>query len=824
MCSEEETTVAADPLKVIRECVVLLTDIKFKNYIKFNDDVTTFLKEGRKKYTCYVCMMKFFTEQDLNNHKSVHDEENVVDIETKDDENDSDYSGNESEETDSEDECDLTFSLDYNREIETNCSLFSCTTCRVTFKTLTELRTHVLVPEKCVFSCKFCIRNFNSSDVFLGHIVHHRINFLSLSFFKCEVCAQCFENYFQLRKHEVVTHNLKPWTDKDKLPPLPHQDSNPKDPKDDLELEIIPKEEPPDQDLSEAADNRTMISCELCFDLCNSDDEFATHMEFHRQLAIKESEESDIIDDKIDTIRSEMIFKNHKNFNNLAPRVKFNLKPAPKINPKASTKLIHILPKPNKKPETNVTTKSGTASKSGDVNISRPNLTVATVGNKEQTPTIFVKDILELKNKPVDKAGAHNKVTSSPDKAKPPNIIIKTFDLAAISKKRLLVKREFSGASGKWILPEKDSASIKKSLDRAHQESSSTKNLNAVKSCNTSNAIIVTVPKTTTVRKSLDRSQQESSSTKNVNAVKSCNTSVIVTVPKTTTVTTQGKNSAVTTSSTSDKKEIRPLTGKYISIRKSVPSQVSSTSSSIVTQINTRQISKNTPTVSTSGAPRIIGVNTSMASKVSAKGGTQTVLSGSTNPGLVIPSVITVPPAPNSCLNVPLDKQNVGSIPNNWTNPQGTNAANSNLIYVINPVNNFRVPSEPQMTYLNDTSNFTYFLVPSNPPENVTNISFGSQTPVIQNPYSLPEANKVLYTLPTIDPSLNIVSQRGSSQMSNPVTMPMLSSDNNLYFITNQSNNSVQGSMQSTGVINTIVTQNSLQPNGSVGGRFFTQN
>lgn len=755
-------------LKVIRECVVLLSDVKFNENIKFIDDATAFLKEGRKKYACYVCMLKFLTESDLDSHKSSHDE-NDADLVTRDDEKDSDYSGNDSEETESESEYDFTILPHNSNENQTSCSLFSCTTCRVTFRTLSDLRTHVLMPEKCIFSCKLCVRTFNSSDVFLGHIVHHRINFLSLKFFMCDICGQCFENYFQLRKHEVVSHNLKPWTDKDKLPPLSDKYSDPKDAKDVLDVQIVPKDEPADQDLSEAAGNTTMISCELCFDLCNSDEEFATHMEFHRQLAIKDSEDSEIVHDKCDTrtVDSEVKPKLaiRKNCTDLTPRAKLIHKVPQKITLKMVSKLVPILPKPNKQSETNATANFSIKSKSSDMNNFIPNSTVLTAANKEQTSTIFVKNILELKNKSLDKAEAYNKVASSSS-----SVAIKQFDPSSVSTKRLILKKEFSGPSGKWILTEKDSTLVKNYLQ---QESTLTNNINTAKTTNTSSTIIMNVSTTTTTAK----------------------------------------------------ENISSITVSSPSVIKNVQSQRTGISGPLITKINTPQISKNFQAISTSGALKVVSIKKPITPKVPISAGTQTVRADSSKRNLVIPNVVTVPPAPNSGINVAqTNKQIVGNIPNNWTNPQNTNATNSNLLYVINPVNNFGVSSEPQMTYLNDTSNFTYFLVPSNPSENVANVNFASQTSVIQNPYSVPEGNKVLYTLPTIDPSLNIVPQGGTSHLSNAVSMPMLSSDNNLYFITNQSNNSVQGNMQSTGVINTIVTQNSLQPNSSVGGGFFTQN
>lgn len=200
--------------------------------------------------------------------------------------------------------------IDTNKKVETS---FKCDTCDVYFETSEDAKRHSS-STKCRFACRLCNRKFNTLYAFVVHVMQHKTNAVknqqsSKSSYLCQSCYKSFDDCFQLKRHEIQFHKKK-LTSSLRSVISEHQKLA-------LETEKVPEEgpvitevqiKPIDGDETSKTVGNALVTCDLCYDIFNSNQELEKHMEFHKQLdniseqiVIEDDDEFvEVVEDKTD--------------------------------------------------------------------------------------------------------------------------------------------------------------------------------------------------------------------------------------------------------------------------------------------------------------------------------------------------------------------------------------------------------------------------------------------------------------------------------------------------------------------------------------------
>ncbi|KAJ8943833.1 hypothetical protein NQ318_020905, partial [Aromia moschata] len=169
------------------------------------------------------------------------------------------------------------------------------------------------------------------------------------------------------------------------------------------------------------------------------------------------------------------------------------------------------------------------------------------------------------------------------------------------------------------------------------------------------------------------------------------------------------------------------------------------------------------------------------------------------NTGVIIGNIQNLPSTSHSFITASSANQSMGTISSNWTSPNLV--ANPNLVYVMNPINSTpilsAIPTEPQPTYVSDSSNIAYFIMPTNnATDNVTNANFvGQRSQAAKMNMTFSEGSQYLGQVNQL--STFSVSEQNNMVCSLPQPMNLLAHKNTPQFPANQSNK-------------TVITQNTL--------------
>uniref|UniRef100_A0A6P7EZQ2 Uncharacterized protein LOC114325046 isoform X4 n=1 Tax=Diabrotica virgifera virgifera TaxID=50390 RepID=A0A6P7EZQ2_DIAVI len=256
--------------------------------------------DRKKTHTCYVCMLKFFTVEDLEIHKYIHwesDESQVEDenykrkkytkrkvvpsvpknvpVESshskvtaqKDLKADKDINIEQTEGTAVVANAEATGEKDKAAECATpnpkpvldEAALalakkmpYHCETCPAFFDGLEGLEGH----NSCAFVCQKCKRKFKTHRGMSLHIMEHILN--KGQVFKCTMCSKTFDHALAHKKH-IWAHNKN------------------KRRKNKKEQKVIPKKE---------------YTCELCFDVFRTKKLMIIHKRLHREIKLKKIAEN----------------------------------------------------------------------------------------------------------------------------------------------------------------------------------------------------------------------------------------------------------------------------------------------------------------------------------------------------------------------------------------------------------------------------------------------------------------------------------------------------------------------------------------------------
>uniref|UniRef100_A0A6P7F4P7 Uncharacterized protein LOC114325046 isoform X3 n=1 Tax=Diabrotica virgifera virgifera TaxID=50390 RepID=A0A6P7F4P7_DIAVI len=150
---------------------------------------------------------------------------------------------------------------------------FKCDTCNVYFATSDDVKLHISsTTTKCKFSCHLCNRKMNTIYAFIVHVMQHKNNTIksltsSKSLYACSSCDKTFADCFQLKRHEINSHNLR----------------TPAEPVVSEPIEIITTNvvigEPESENLT----------CDLCYDVFTTKEDLDNHTEFHKEISIPDS-------------------------------------------------------------------------------------------------------------------------------------------------------------------------------------------------------------------------------------------------------------------------------------------------------------------------------------------------------------------------------------------------------------------------------------------------------------------------------------------------------------------------------------------------------
>ncbi|XP_072401274.1 uncharacterized protein [Diabrotica undecimpunctata] len=295
----------------LRSAYVELVDLKHDPTIDLNYYLGTYDQESesndrKKTHTCYVCMLKFFTVDDLEIHKYIHwesdesqaEDENYrrkkytkrkilpsipksVPVESSDskdiaqkDLSDKDITIEQTEGTAVVENTEGTGDKDIVAEgatqpakpvVDENLAAlakkmpYKCETCPAYFDGLEGLEGH----NSCAFVCLKCKRKFKTHRGMSVHIMEHILN--KGQIFKCTMCSRTFDHSLAHKKH-IWAHNKN------------KRRKNKKDQK------VIPKKE---------------YTCELCFDVFKTKKEMIIHKRLHREIKLKKIAENKEVSIKI---------------------------------------------------------------------------------------------------------------------------------------------------------------------------------------------------------------------------------------------------------------------------------------------------------------------------------------------------------------------------------------------------------------------------------------------------------------------------------------------------------------------------------------------
>ncbi|XP_072401271.1 uncharacterized protein [Diabrotica undecimpunctata] len=150
---------------------------------------------------------------------------------------------------------------------------FKCDTCNVYFATSDDVKVHSSsTTTKCKFSCHLCNRKMNTIYAFIVHVMQHKNNTIkslsnSKSLYACSSCDKSFADCFQLRRHEINSHNLRPSAEPVVSEPTEIITTN------------VVIGEPESENLT----------CDLCYDVFTTKEDLDNHTEFHKEISIPDS-------------------------------------------------------------------------------------------------------------------------------------------------------------------------------------------------------------------------------------------------------------------------------------------------------------------------------------------------------------------------------------------------------------------------------------------------------------------------------------------------------------------------------------------------------
>lgn len=245
---------------------MLLHDIKLDKSLKFINDSVRLPSSNKRKYTCSVCKEIFTKMKALFEHKRTHTKQDVA------------LAKKRLRTTPAKKQARSPLKPTPGKNTIKNyfpkaekhqlpLSTHKCETCGTVFGSIEEIKNHP--PNKCLFVCGVCRRSYNTIYAFIVHVLQHKINIFKTvvtpdKLHKCLLCPESFDDYIDLKTHGILMHKVK--------------------------SQLVNKVES-DSAPAEAPDDKTEISCELCFDIFDSAEELTEHMEFHKQLGEKQDEE-----------------------------------------------------------------------------------------------------------------------------------------------------------------------------------------------------------------------------------------------------------------------------------------------------------------------------------------------------------------------------------------------------------------------------------------------------------------------------------------------------------------------------------------------------
>nr|XP_023019533.1 uncharacterized protein LOC111508316 isoform X1 [Leptinotarsa decemlineata] len=290
----------------LRECKVILTDVKYDKSVTCYEGQYSINDERKKFHTCYICMAKFLSLSDLDIHKNLHSYSDAEDdlfeedfiVNSEKSANKASWNATSPEEKvknldDSSKDSNIVFSSlkpkvtlqnneDKNSTTQTDKVKppFKCVVCDVFFETSDEAKKHVpkASKEKCKFSCHLCNRKFNTLYAFVVHVMQHKTNVVknqltSRSTYVCTICEKHFNDCFQLKRHEITTHKKKTISQL-----TPQQTSS------EVLANTIASPKNPETTIESNEQIETEFTCELCYDIFPTKEELDSHTDFHRQI------------------------------------------------------------------------------------------------------------------------------------------------------------------------------------------------------------------------------------------------------------------------------------------------------------------------------------------------------------------------------------------------------------------------------------------------------------------------------------------------------------------------------------------------------------
>lgn len=237
---------------------MVLHDVKLDKSLKFINNTVKLPSKNKKKYICVVCKKNFLAPKELNKHKRTHKEQDAtVKKAAPKKQAISPRKAASAKNT-------IKNYFSKSEKKQGSSLTHKCETCDTIFASIEEIKKHP--PNKCRFVCGVCRRSYNTIYAFIVHVLQHKINLFKTvltpdKLHKCQQCSESFGDYIDLKTHGILMHKVKSQSLTD------------------------PELESP----TETNSNNREISCELCFDIFDSEEELREHMEFHEQLDDKPS-------------------------------------------------------------------------------------------------------------------------------------------------------------------------------------------------------------------------------------------------------------------------------------------------------------------------------------------------------------------------------------------------------------------------------------------------------------------------------------------------------------------------------------------------------
>lgn len=260
----------------VRDCCVELKNVMKDKTIKLDGYTAILPVQPKRKYTCYECWEKFFYTHELTKHKLIHKKEEEERERQREAERkkakELKKRKAETKQTESIKKDSTIIDNKISPIVESvdldNCA-YKCEPCSTGLNTVNEVKSHAT--GNCKFYCGKCKRTFNTVHGFTVHILQHKIksdNPIEQKKYTCPDCSNVFFDIIQLRSHTLLKHSIKVEVDK----------------KSDFETINTSS-----QNVEEYSANNN-LTCELCFDVFTSTQEFDEHMDFHKQLTNGENE------------------------------------------------------------------------------------------------------------------------------------------------------------------------------------------------------------------------------------------------------------------------------------------------------------------------------------------------------------------------------------------------------------------------------------------------------------------------------------------------------------------------------------------------------